>query len=177
MTRDGQGLLVDASVRLPRGEIEASATISLDADGLDADVDLGIFLESAPFGYFDLDTLVFQGFDAGAGLDRFVLPANGNEVFTLTQDELGGQLYRIDLDGGSVVDLDRHLRDVGLLPDGETLVLRIRKSPMQVEGGVHLQEEYCLSTDGRTCSVQIFFTSKLLYENAYCSNPENYHDC
>jgi len=177
MTRDGKGLLVDASVRVPRSKIEASADVSVDSDGVSVDVDLDIFLESTPFGYFDLDQLTFEPFAGSAGLDRFVMPASGDEVFTLTQDQLGGQLSRIDLDARSVVNLNTHLRDVGLLPDGETLVLRARQSPQQVEGGVHLQEAYYLSLDGVSYEVEIFFTSKLLYENEYCSNPENYHDC
>jgi hypothetical protein len=180
MTRDGQSLLVDASVRAQRGELKANAELTFDENGLSGSLELAVFERAVPFGRFDLESLEFSPFAGpAAGLDRFVMTANANEVFTLARsaDGLGGDLYRIDLVNGTTVNLGRNLRDLGLLPDGETLVLRIRTAPLQVTGGVRLQEEYCLSRDGVTCDFTIEFTSELVFRSEYCTNPANYHDC
>ena len=180
MTRNGEGLLVDASVKLRRSELKAEANISFDSNGLHGEVEIGAFQQNVPFGYFDLETLEFVPFSGpAAALDRFVMPTNGNEVYTLarTSDGLGGDLFKIDLEAKTTSNLNRSLRDVGLLPDGEMMVLRIRTSPLEVEGGVRLQETYCLSLDGIECSLDIRFTSEITFESEYCSRPENYHDC
>ncbi len=180
MTSDGKSLLVDASVAVRREKVEVNAEVTLDSNGLHGSLEVQVFAKDAPFGAFDLETLEYSPFSGpAANLDRFVMPKNGGDVYTLKlrSDGLGGDLYRIGLEAGAVEDLGRSLRDIGLLPDGETLVLRIRSAPLTVEGGVRLQEEYCLSLDGETCRSTISFTSSIVFESEYCSNPENYHDC
>lgn len=183
MTRDGNSLLVDASVQVVRSaEVSVDANLTYKNNQLSGslDIDVEVFTLNAPFGTFDLEQLAFSPFNGpAASLDRFVLPSSNQDAFTLkrTADGLGGDLYRIDFETATTEDLGRSLRDIGLLPDGKTMVLRIRSSPLQVAGGVRLQEDYCLSGDGKTCDFTITFTSSLVFESAYCSNPENYHDC
>jgi hypothetical protein len=180
MTRDGNSLLVDASVQVLRSEVEIDAEFTFENNELNGSLKVNVFTQDAPFGTFDLEQLEFRSFSGpAASLDRFVLPSNGQDAYTLKRraDGLGGDLYRIELETGTTENLDRSLRDIGLLPDGQTLVLRIRSSPLQVEGGVRLQENYCLSVDGRTCDKTIAFASRLVFESEYCSNPANYHDC
>jgi hypothetical protein len=182
MTRDGKSLLVDASVQMQRTEVMASGELSFKNNKLSASLELEVkvFSLKAPFGSFDLEQLTYTPFGGpAASLDRFVLPINEQDVFTLkrTADGLGGALFRIDLQTGATEDLALSLRDIGLLPDAETMVLRLRAAPLQVEGGVRLQEDYCLSRDGISCISTISFTSKLVFESQYCSDPANYHDC
>jgi len=183
MARDGNALLVDASVQVVRSAaVNVDATLSYKNNQLSGslDVDVSVFTRNAPFGTFDLQQLTFTPFKGpAASLDRFVLPSSGLYAFTLkrTADGLGGDLYRIDFATATTEALGRSLRDIGLLPDGKTMVLRIRSSPLHVTSGVRLQEEYCLSSDGKTCSATIAFTSRLVFQSEYCSNPANYHDC
>ncbi len=180
LTRDGATLLVDASVQVQRFLVDADVKVTVDRNGLHGTLDFDVFSQTAPFGTLDLDRLEFSPFSGPvASLDRFVMPRGGQDVYTLKRraDGLGGDLFRIDLEAGTTADLGRSLRDLGLLPDGETMILRIRTSPLEVEGGVRLQEDYCLSGDGERCDVTISFTSSLVFESSYCSYPENYHDC
>ena len=180
LARDNSSLLVDASVQVRRSELRANAELTFDENGLSGKLEVTVFNQNSPFGRFDLDQLEFEPFSGpAASLDRFVMPRDGRNVYTLkrTPDGLGGDLYQIDLETGTTQALDRSLRDIGLLPDGQTLVLRIRSSPLTVDGGIRLQEEYCLSLDGVTCETSIHFTSNLVFWNDYCSNPANYHDC
>jgi hypothetical protein len=180
MSRDGKGLLVDATVQAWRGKANASAQASFGPDGFTASAQLSVFAESAPFGYFDLQTLQYKGFSGpGAALDRFVQTADATRVFTLksASDGLGGDLFRIDLNAKSTADLGQSLRDIGVLPDGLTLVLRIRTRPAQVGGNTYLQEDYCLSLDGVRCMDIIHYRSKSPQPSSYCDKPENYHDC
>jgi hypothetical protein len=155
--KDGNSLLVDASVSIVRGE--ASATISLDGNGkISAEVK-GAFGDTSGslFGVFDLQTKTYVPFTGpAASLDRFVQLGDGSRVFTLKDNGRGGDLYSIDVAGRASVALGRSLRDIGILPDGRTLVFRIRLEPT-ADG--YLREEFCLSTDAQTCSATISYKS------------------
>jgi hypothetical protein len=155
--KDGKSLLVDASVSVLRGE--ASATISLDTNGkLSAEVK-GAFGDTSGslFGVFDLPTKTYVPFTGpAASLDRFVQLADGSRVFTLKDNGRGGDLFSIDVAGRASANLGRSLRDIGILPDGRTLVLRIRLEPT-ADG--YLREEFCISSDAQTCSATISYKS------------------
>ena len=169
MTLDGQGLLVDATVKALRGG--AYANVTLGPDGLVAEA--GVFGGvKSPFGYFDSQSHAFTPFEGpGAALDRFVQTTDG-KVYTLkTQaDGLGGALFSIDLATKTTVDLSRSLRDVGILPDGRTLILRIRLPAASVDGQLYTQEDYCFTKDTSTCDFTIHYQSKTPVPN--CA-----HDC
>ena len=169
LTLDGKGLLVDATVKALRGG--AYASVTLGPDGLVAEA--GVFGGAkSPFGYFDLGTHAFTAFQGpGAALDRFVQTKDG-KVYTLkTQaDGLGGALFSIDLATKSTVDLSRSLRDVGILPDGQTLILRVRLPAANIDGQLYTQEDYCFAKDPSACDFTIHFQSKTPVPN--CE-----HDC
>ena len=169
MTLDGHGLLVDATVKALRGG--AYANVTLGPDGLVAEA--GVFGGvKSPFGYFDLDARAFTAFQGpGAALDRFVQTKDG-KVYTLkTQsDGLGGALFSIDLGTKTTVDLSRSLRDVGILPDGRTLILRIRLPAASINGQLFTQEDYCFATDPSVCDFTIHYQSKTPV-------PSCEHDC
>ncbi len=169
MTLDGSGLLVDATVKMPRGG--AYANVTLGPDGLVAEA--GVFGGvKSPFGYFDLKTRSFTAFQGpGAALDRFVQSKDG-KVYTLKvqSDGLGGQLFAIDLASKTTVDLGKSLRDVGILPDGKTLILRVRLPAADVGGKLYAQEDYCFASDPASCDFTIRFRSKTPV-------PSCEHDC
>lgn len=77
-------------------------------------------------------------------------------VFTLklTADGMGGDLYRIDLDGKTAMSLGTSLRDIGLFPNGKAVLLRERlaAAKVQTSAGVswYRREKYCFSLDGIT---------------------------
>lgn len=160
MSPDGTELLVDATVKAARGGGFASVTIG--PGGLSAEA--GVFGgDKSPFGVFDLGSRTFVPFSgAPAALDRFVWSADGSRVFTLklTADGLGGELFALDVAHKTSTDLRKSLRDIGILPDGKTLVLRIRMPALTVGGQTFLQEDYCFSSDGLSCDVTIHYTSK-----------------
>lgn len=148
---DGRSLLVDATSAVVRSE--ATATITLDETGFRAQ--LGAFDDPSGslFGVFDLETNRYVPF-AGppAALDRFVQLGDGSQVFTLKNDGRGGALFAIDLSARTTIDLNRSLRDIGILPDGRTLVLRIR---LESTADGRLREEFCFSRDARTCEGRV----------------------
>jgi hypothetical protein len=161
MTEDGKGLLIDASIKVThRAQAKADAKISLGPDGISGEVNasLSVFDENSPFGYFDLATGKFSGF-AGvqAGLDRFVQLADGQTVITLQKrtDGLGGMPFRIDVAGKATAaltgDYGTGVRDIGLLPDGKTILLRLRQPAAQIGNQLFSRESYCYSLDGVTC--------------------------
>jgi hypothetical protein len=102
-------------------------------------------------------------------------------VFTLADrsDGMGGDLYRIDVPARTTASLNRSLRDIGLLPDGATLLLRERLPAVKVQTGNRIdwyrRERYWLSVDG------INATWSLDYQDAkpFQSGPQctSYHDC
>jgi hypothetical protein len=155
--KDGKSLLVDASVVVVRSE--ASASVSIDSTGkITAEVK-GAFGDTSGslFGVFDLRTKTYVPFAGpAAALDRFVQLGDGSQVFTLRDNGRGGDLFAVDVAGRTSIDLGRSLRDIGILPDGRTLVLRIRLEPTS-DG--YLREEFCFSTDGRTCSTSVQYRS------------------
>lgn len=158
-SKDGKSLLVDATVSVVRSELSASVT--LDASGLRAEVKVGAFGDSSGslFGAFDLTAKKYAPFAGpAASLDRFVQLADGSQVFTLRNNGRGGDLFTIDMSTKTTLDLGRSLRDVGLLPDGRTLVLRIRLEPTS-DG--HLREELCFTTDALTCGSTIEYRSPI----------------
>jgi hypothetical protein len=156
-SKDGKSLLVDASVVVTRSE--ASASVTIDSSGkITAEVK-GAFGDTSGslFGVFDLQTKSYVPFTGpAAALDRFVQLGDGSRVFTLKDNGRGGDLFAIDVAGRASVDLGRSLRDIGILPDGRTLVLRIRLAPTS-DG--YLREEFCISTDATTCSASIQYKS------------------
>ncbi len=156
-SKDGKSLLVDASVVVTRSE--ASASISIDPSGkITAEVK-GAFGDTSGslFGVFDLQSKSYVPFSGpAASLDRFVQLGDGSQVFTLKENGRGGDLFAIDVSARASVDLGRSLRDIGILPDGKTLVLRIRLQPT-ADG--YLREEFCFSLDGRSCAKSIQYRS------------------
>ena len=149
-SKDGKSLLVDATVSVVRSE--ASASVTLDANGLKAEVKSASFGDDSGslFGAFDLTGKKYVPFTGpAASLDRFVQLGDGSQVFTLRNNGRGGDLFSIDLAAKTTFDLGKSLRDVGVLPDGRTLVFRIR-----IEGTAdgYLREEFCFTTDGRVCN-------------------------
>ena len=180
MTKSGTQLLVDATVQQVRGEATLNATI--DTSGkLTVSFDLFGKTDSL-FGVFDLDTRTYVPFTGTpATLDRFVQMGDGSRVFTLKTraDGTGGDLYRIDIGAHAVVSLDKSLRDIGLLADGQTMILRERLPAVQVTTSTSVDwyrhERYCFSLDGVTCLSSVEFTdSKPFQSGAACTD---YHDC
>jgi hypothetical protein len=156
-SRDGKSLLVDASVTVVR--TEATASITLDSSGTIRAELKGAFDDTSGslFGAFDLATKKYAPFvGPAAALDRFVQLGDGSRVFTLKATARGGDLFAIDVAARTSVAMDKNLRDIGILPDGVTLVLRARMSAT-AEG--HVREEFCFSTDARACSSSIIYTS------------------
>lgn len=156
MAKSGQQLLVDATVQNVRGEASVKATI--DTSGR-VSVAFSVFGQSdSLFGAFDLDAKKYTPFSgAAARLDRFVQMGDKSRVFSLATswDGMGGDLYRVDLDAHLSTNLGKNLRDLGVLADGKTLVLRERLPALRVEvsGGVewYRREQFCFSLDGQSC--------------------------
>lgn len=154
---DGKSLLVDATVSVVRSEL--SATVTLDATGIRAEVKGGSFGDDSGslFGAFDLDAKRYVPFTGpAASLDRFVQLGDGSQVFTLRNNGRGGALFGIDMKTRTTEDLGRDLRDIGLMPDKKTLLLRIRLEPTS-DG--YLREDFCLSLDGRSCRSTVPYKS------------------
>lgn len=154
-SKDGKTLLVDATRSVLRAE--GSVTVTLGGDGLKAEVK-GSFGDGsgALFGAFDLASKTYTPFNGpAASLDRFVQTADGSKVYTLRASYLGGDLFGIDVGARTTFDLGRSLRDIALLPDG-TLVLRIR---LDRDSEGYLHEEFCFSTDARTCKATVKYKS------------------
>jgi hypothetical protein len=178
LTRDGKSLLVDASTVSMRAI--GSASVNLSVDGLHAKASLFGGTGAAPFGRFDLDAQAYVSFvGSAARLDRFVQTADGQSVFTLhaTADGLGGDLYKVDLQTGETTAKGCSLRDIGLLGDGQTLLMRIRRGAHQdAKENWYRQESYCYSKDGSTCtSIVDFRDSKPFASGLHCN--DNSHDC
>jgi len=180
LTKDGHTLLVDATVQLIRGEAKLQATI--DSSGKFT-VDVKLFGSiSSQLGLFDTLTQQFQSISgSAASLDRFVQLADAATVYTLkmTSDGLGGDLYRIDMGLKSATSLGTSLRDIGLLADGKTLVLRERLPAVQVQTSAgsdwYRRERFCLSLDGSACQVSIDFQDSVPFQSG--PTCTSYHDC
>ena len=137
-SRDGRALLVDATVSLAR---EGEVKVTFGPSGVRAEASAGVFGQQALFGTFDLDTRRYAPFAGPAvSLDRFV-QQEGGRVFALNATT-GGGLFAIDLAARTSEDLGRKAHDVGLLPDGRTLVL-------------WTSDGLCLSQDGASCTKTI----------------------
>jgi len=191
MTRDGKGLLVDASVKIKtRIKASANGSVSIGPNGITGEVSASasIFSDKSPFGYFDLGNKSFTGF-AGvqAGLDRFVQLADGKTVIALEKrsDGLGGIPHAIDLETKVVTTLAEPsgtsgIRDIGLLADGKTLLVRVRMPAKTANGQLFRHVASYLSFD---FSAQIdgsftLFTDSTAFANADPEGcPSGYHDC
>ncbi len=179
MTRDGKSLLVDATVQQIRGGATVKATVSTRGISVSASLFGGV---DSLFGLFDLTAHTYTPFTGpAASLDRFVQAGDNTHVFGLTMsaDGLGGDLFRIDLDSKSVTTLNKSLRDIGLLPDGKTLLLRERLPAAQVTANGtsswFRREQYSLSVDGLTYSVTIQFQDRIPFQSGpVCTES---HDC
>jgi|GEM_PF-1720590 len=181
MTRDGKALLVDTSVETVRAEVDAK--IHLGADGLRTSVSAFGTTGDSFLGRFDLQTQKFQPISGPkASLDRFVQTADGASVFTLslTADGLGGTLSRIDTAQNANVAIGTSLRDIGILPDGKTLVLRVRKPAVsKVSGGMtswYRAESYGFSLDGVTIDSSIEWVDSTPFSTGPDCAQET-HDC
>ncbi|MBS2015834.1 MAG: hypothetical protein JST00_23300 [Deltaproteobacteria bacterium] len=154
-SKDEKSLLVDATRSVLRAE--GSVTVTLGGDGLKAEVKGSFGDDSgALFGVFDLASKTYTPFTGpAASLDRFVQTPDGSKVYTLRSNFLGGDLFGIDVAARATFDLGRSLRDIALLPDG-TLVLRIR---LERDAEGYLHEEYCFSTDAKTCNASVRYKS------------------
>lgn len=156
-SKDGKSLLVDASVTTVRAE--ASASVTIDTSGTIRAEVKGAFGDNsgALFGIFDLEKKVYIPFTGpAASLDRFVQLGDGSRVFTLKDNGRGGDLFAIDVVGRASFSLGKSLRDIGILPDGRTLVLRVR---LEATAEGHPREEFCITTDVTTCSARIEYVS------------------
>jgi hypothetical protein len=181
LAKDGASLLVDATVMQLRNDATLTATI--DSSGK-ATVDIDVFgLGGAVLGSFDLASRTFVAIDGeAASLDRFVQMGDANRVFTLkmTADGLGGDLYRIDLGQKYALSMGRSLRDIGLLPDGQTLLLRERLPAVDImDGATHnwyRRERYSLSLDGLTAEVSLDFQDSVPFLSG-TGECKDYHDC
>ena len=175
MSIDGRGLLVDASVHTFRAEVKASVTLG--PDGITASAS-GVFGSDAPFGYFDLDAGRFTAFEGPqVGLDRFVQTTDGHVYALRTRsDGLGGDLFGVDVTHHTTVDLGLSLRDIGVMADRRTLLLRIRLPAASVDGNLYTQEQVCFSTDGRNCSATIEYRSTIPLPGGAASCAGG-HDC
>jgi hypothetical protein len=175
MSIDGRGLLVDASVHVFRAE--ASASIEIGPDGITASAS-GVFGSDAPFGYFDFDAGKFTAFEGPqVGLDRFVQTADGHVYALKTRtDGLGGDLFGVDVAAHTTTDLGLSLRDIGVLADRRTLLLRIRLPAANVNGQLYTQEQVCFSLDGRNCTSTIQYTSTIPLPGGPASCAGG-HDC
>lgn len=161
MTEDGKGLLIDASIKVKtRAQASAGAKISIGPQGVSGELSasVSVFDENSPFGYFDLATGKFRGFTGvQAGLDRFVQLGDGETVITLQKrpDGLGGTPFLIDVAGKATTalsgDYGTGVRDIGLLPDGKTILLRLRQPAAQIGNQLFSRESYCYSLDGVSC--------------------------
>jgi hypothetical protein len=179
LTRDGTSLLVDATVQQVRGEVSVKASITTSGVSVSASIFGGT---DSLFGLFDLAAHTYTPFTGpAASLDRFVQAADGKHVFglTMTADGLGGDLFRIDLETKSVTALGKSLRDIGLLPDGQTLLLRERLPAVQADyngtPGWFRREQYSLSLDGINASITIQFQDSIPFQTTpVCSDT---HDC
>jgi hypothetical protein len=156
-SKDGHSLLVDASVTMTRAE--ATAKVTFDGTSIKAEASVFTDASGSLFGVFDTNTKVYTPFSgAKASLDRFVQTSDGSKIFTLEGELLGdADLYGVDLAARTSIDLGRDLRDIGILPDGKTLVLRIR---LDMDGRFP-REEFCFSVDGNTCQGSVIWVSKV----------------
>ena len=180
LSRDGHNLIVDATVQQIRGEAKVTATI--DSSGKFT-VDVKLFGSiNSQLGLFDTLTSQYQPLSgAAARLDRLVQLSNATQVYTLkmTADGLGGDLYRIDLTAAAATSLGVNLRDIGLLADGTTLVLRERLPAIQVQtngrSDWYRRERFCFSLDGLTCESSIDFQDSTPFQSG--PTCTSYHDC
>ncbi|MBI4951853.1 MAG: PQQ-like beta-propeller repeat protein [Myxococcales bacterium] len=141
LAKDGQSLIVDATLVVRKGVLEASATVSIGPDGVSASASLfaGI-IESRLLGIFDLASRTLTPFSGDfVSMSRFVQSAEGR-VFSLFAHERGGVLFELDRATMTTQDLGLDVRDLNILPDLQTLVLRFRLPPIQAN---QLQEDFC----------------------------------
>ncbi len=180
LAKDGHTLIVDATVQQIRGE--AKVQVNIDANGnFTADIKLFGSISSL-LGEFDTLTQQYQPLSgAAASLDRFVQLGDAVNVYTLkmTADGLGGDLYHIDLTAKAAASLGISLRDIGLLADGKTLVLRERLPAVQVKTGTnsdwYRRERFCFSLDGTTCQWSVDFQDSVPFQSG--PTCTSYHDC
>ena len=76
----------------------------------------------------------------------------------------------------STTDLGLSLRDIGVLADKRTLLLRIRLPAASINGSLYTREQVCFSLDGRNCTgtVEYQSTTPLPGGPASCAGG---HDC
>jgi len=188
MAEDGKGLLVDASIKvIHRAQAKVNGTFTVGPQGFSGEVgaSVNVFDENSPFGYFELASGRFSGF-AGvqAGLDRFVQLGDGKTVITLQKrtDGLGGTPFRIDVEGKATAALTGNygtgVRDIGLLPDGKTVLLRLRQPAAQVGNQLFSRETYCYSLDAVTCTASVEYQASVAFATVDTNDCGSMgHDC
>jgi hypothetical protein len=178
MSPDGKSVLVDSSVTIVRGDVDFKLAVG--PGGVTAGVSVFGGNVETPLGQFDLSARKYQAFvGPKAALDRFVQLPDASAVYTLklSEDGLGGDLFKLDRSAATSVSLGKNLRDIGMLRDGKTLVMRIRKPAAYVYNAsaksvqYFRAESYCLSQDGVTCGVSIDWKDKESFEtNTGCDS-------
>ena len=94
----------------------------------------------------------------------------------LTGHELPRFAMSVDVTHHTTVDLGRSLRDIGVMADRRTLLLRIRLPAASVDGNLSTQEQVCFSADGRNCSATIEYRSTIPLPGGAASCAGG-HDC
>jgi hypothetical protein len=78
-----------------------------------------------------------------------------------------------------VTGLGKSLRDIGLLADEATLVLRERLPAAKVQTSTgfdwYRREQFCLSSDGVVCELTIEFQDSVPFQSGPACT--DYHDC
>ena len=141
LARDGRSLIVDATAVVRKGVLEASATVTIGPGGISASASVfGGLIEDRLLAMYDLETHTITPFGgAFVSMSRFV-QTDAGRIFTLFAHERGGYLFELDRANMTTSDLGLDVRDINILPDLETLVLRFRLPPIQTN---QLQEEFC----------------------------------
>ena len=92
---------------------------------------------------------------------------------------MGGDLHRVDLDAHRSVDLRKSLRDLGVLADGKTLVLRERLPALRVEASGSIEwyrrEQFCFSLDGVSCLRTVLHQDSVPFQRG--PTCVDNHDC
>ena len=179
MSRNGKSLLVDATVEQFRGQVSVKAR--LDGSG-NVSVSASFFGQTQSLmGVFDLDAKKYTAIAGRAPLDRFVQLGDNNRVFTLvtSADGMGGDIWRIDVDTHRATSLGKNYRDIGVLADGKTMIVRERLPAVQVNTGStvswYRHERYCFTYDGVTCISEVQFQDATPFQTGpQCTD---YHDC
>ncbi len=110
---------------------------------------------------------------------------DGKTVITLQKraDGLGGTPFLIDVAAKTTTalggDYGTGVRDIGLLPDGKTILLRLRQPAAQIGTELFSRESYCYSLDGVTCGAgRVEYQATVSFASAETNDCGSMgHDC